>query len=319
MLQSQASGANPLIQLTMFGRGLVSTVTAVWLGGAIFSLIILAATGWGSAMSPVASAIKAFLMWFLPMFVVILVLMFTTGSMLGYYLPLIPMIVFVFGGIGWFIACIEAMVAAPLVAIGIAHPEGSDIFGKSDPAVMLLLNVFLRPSMMIFGFIGGIILSYIGIWLLNASFLKGISGLLVTVQGGSPSIGPIAFIAMLIIYTLIAVAVVQKAFDLIYIIPDKVLRWLQGGFSESLGAETAGRMEQAARSSFTAGAGRVGGAIGEGVSGGLQSGGHGKKAGAGPSGDKKPKEPSSAAEVTTGDKTALDVGPARPSQAPPPE
>ncbi len=44
---------------------------------------------------------------------------FSLGIFLGYYLPLYPYMLFTFGVIGWIIIVIEAMVAAPLVAMGI--------------------------------------------------------------------------------------------------------------------------------------------------------------------------------------------------------
>ena len=47
-----------------------------------------------------------------------------------------------FREIGYFILVIEAMIAAPLVAMAIAHPEGHDILGKAEASVLLFLSIF---------------------------------------------------------------------------------------------------------------------------------------------------------------------------------
>lgn len=255
MSQAQVSTMNPIIGLAELGRTMISVVQIVWIGGAMFFLAT-SALGLIPGFSAVNYAILSFVLYFIPLLTVILSLMFVSGAMMAFYIPLVPFIIFTLGALSWFIAVIEAMVAAPIVAIGIAHPEGqSQVFGRADPAVMLLLNVFLRPSMMIFGFIGGIILSYVGIWLLNVAYAHGVRGIfavtgifetkavigLVTPRF---ALSLLTLVAAIVIYGIIATIIVQKAFALIYIIPDKVLRWLQGGFQESLGQETARMIEE---------------------------------------------------------------------------
>jgi len=152
-----------------------------------------------------------------------------------------------FGAIGWFIATVEAMVAAPLVALGITHPEGAEVLGKSDPAVLLLVNVFLRPSMMIIGFIAGIILSYVSIWLLNLGFAEflvgtasGAGGSLLEMQERSPLALIFSIPFVLVIYVALVISILNYCFALINVVPDKVMRWL-GGQVEGVAGEV-GRM-----------------------------------------------------------------------------
>lgn len=97
-------------------------------------------------------------------------IMVAIGFVTAFYIPILPYIIFVFGALAWLIMVIEAMVAAPIVALGVTHPEGHDAFGKGEHAVMILMNIFLRPSLMIIGFIFGIALTYVGVWILNAGF-----------------------------------------------------------------------------------------------------------------------------------------------------
>ncbi len=62
------------------------------------------------------------------------------------------------------------MVAEPVVALGDNHPEGHDAFGKGEQAILILMNVFLRPAMMIIGYIIAIALCYVSVWIINAGF-----------------------------------------------------------------------------------------------------------------------------------------------------
>jgi defect-in-organelle-trafficking protein DotA len=186
--------------------------------------------------------------------------------------------IFTFGAIAWLMAVIEAMVAAPIVALGVTHPEGHEAFGKGEQAVMILMNVFLRPSMMIIGYIAAIALSYVSVWIINAGFDNAIA----FVQGGSqfgtgpsgtsagsasfwghmgggnplassgvPSSGSgtvaggytgwaglFAYFFSIIVYTMLYLTVVQKSFTMIVTLPDKVLRWI-GGTPESYGSDVA--------------------------------------------------------------------------------
>lgn len=147
---------------------------------------------------------------------------------------------------------------------------------------MLLLNVFLRPAMMIIGYIAGITLSFVGVKLINAGFQE----LLDFVQKGNfgnsfleayvpesmrakidaPIMkrdvlnqGYIGFAAMmsiffmLLLYTTMYITVVQESFNLITSLPDKILRWI-GGTQETIGGESARWSDQAKQKLEGAGA-----------------------------------------------------------------
>jgi defect-in-organelle-trafficking protein DotA len=97
-------------------------------------------------------------------------IMFTIGFMDAYYVPMLPYMLFTFGSVAWFLAVMEAMVAGPIVGLGICHPEGHDALGKSEHAVMILIGLFLRPGLMVIGYIGGITTSYVAVYTVNAGF-----------------------------------------------------------------------------------------------------------------------------------------------------
>ena len=129
---------------------------------------------WGFGNYNFFTQVSEFLQrYFLPLLYVVLAYLIIVGGLLGVYIPLIPYTLFMFGVIGWFLAVIDAMVAAPLVAIGIMAPGGrSDILGRAEPGLMIMLNVFLRPTLMIFGVMTSMLLSYVVIVIINSAFFN---------------------------------------------------------------------------------------------------------------------------------------------------
>lgn len=227
-------GVNPIVALAAMGINLINYGMTIWLGVAVAA----AAAGAIPFVGPAAVAILAL---FMPIFIAVLGVMLSIGFMTAYYVPFLPYMLFTFGAIGWLITVIEAMVASPIVALGIAHPEGHDALGKSEQGLMILMNVFLRPPMMVIGFIAGISLSYVGVWILNAGFQNVLDFMQGSDGWGGSQVMPWAkifgyFMASLL-YTTTYLTIVQKAFTLIAVLPDKVLRWI-GGQAEQTGQET---------------------------------------------------------------------------------
>ena len=170
--------------------------------------------------------------WFMTVIAAFSVPMFVAGAVMAYYIPVIPFILFLFGVLTWFMMVFEAMMAAPLIALGLAHPEGHEYLGKAEYAVMLLAGVFLRPMLMIFGFIAAIIFSHIGLWLVNTGF--GNAWEYVNNDQLQDWWGIAYGAASISIYTVIVLTVVNRSFSLIYEVPNKVLRWV-GGTTEQTG------------------------------------------------------------------------------------
>ena len=62
-----------------------------------------------------------------------------------------PYLLYIFGAIGWMIGVAESLVAAPLVAMGLTHPEGHDLLGKAEQSLMLMLGIFIQTATMLIG------------------------------------------------------------------------------------------------------------------------------------------------------------------------
>jgi defect in organelle trafficking protein DotA len=302
-----ANYTNPIIALAQMGNMFINLATGVWLLAMIGTTVL-------SAIPYTSNVGVAISMMIMPYLGAWLGAMFTAGATMSYYIPLLPYMLFTFGTMGWFIGVIEAMVAAPLVALGVTLPDSEhEVMGKSEPAMLLLLGVFLRPPLMIIGFISGIILSYVGIWLLNTGFQSVITGLIgPSAQGvpqdalwaqnfgSSPSTPPsvvsgfaaiIGIIVMIILYLSLYISIVKIALEnLMFKIPDDILTWLAGGRKVPLGEMTKGALkdsEDAVKGTAQGmeGAAKQSGGGGDGKKKGKAKGkGKGAGAGGGPKG-----------------------------------
>lgn len=232
--------------LTEAAIALMVAFSAVWIGGMLL-------TAWNTCTGPWGYAFQTFMDIVSPMVVALGAFMYAEGAILGVFVPVIPYLTFLAGVIGYFLATVESVAAAPLVAIGLILPGSKeDIWGHAAPAYMLILNLFLRPSLMIIGFASAMIVTWVIVEILNIGFL--------TLVSGTFRIENLfGFVTIMMAYTAVFVYVVTEAYSLINVVPNKVLHWIgdqsQGvkGAEEAIGGTKQGA-EQGARS-VAAGAG----------------------------------------------------------------
>jgi defect in organelle trafficking protein DotA len=235
-------GVNPILAIANMGTSLIDGVGNVWIA---IIIMTVPASMWPPTMALLMCVIPILSSW--------MGIMLTVGFSAAFYVPFIPLLIFTFASIGWLIGVVEAMVAAPIVALGVVHPDGHEALGKGDQAVMLLLGMFLRPAMMVIGYIFGIIISYVSVWVMNAGFNLTIMDMKHLTPIDKDNIVPeinsnrkksmygfwsniFLFYFTMITYATLYMAIVQQAFELIYFLPDRVLRWLSGGNTETFGS-----------------------------------------------------------------------------------
>ena len=87
---------------------------------------------------------------------------------------------------------------------------------------MLLLNIMLRPTLMLFGFILAARVYKAVIILVNYSVMGNFANL----NTGSSQY---VWVAIVAVYGAFILSLSNKCFSLIYVVPDKILRWMGGG------------------------------------------------------------------------------------------
>lgn len=264
--ESGKSGTtHPIFKIQMIGHRFVIFAETLWGIAMGVTLLLSIITGFCSSYSPLKSGFTTLFRLIIAPLFMLMGMLFSMGLMMEVYIPLIPYIIFTFAVIGWLIAVLETMLAAPLVALGIAYPEGHEMLGRADPAIMLLANIFIRPTFMVFGLISGLFISQVAVLFLNSTFgyVIGSGGPFGgdTSGHGNMGIGGFELIMILAIYLGFVIAILNKSFSLITVIPDQVLKWIggQSQFGEySHGAEeqvkgaaggAAGGIQEAAKGS----------------------------------------------------------------------
>lgn len=258
-------GSNPLLQVQALGHGILVAcdvifwVTLAALIAAVVTGAALSVTAVGTGDTGIAPSITSFIIMIIPMFFAFITVFVGLGGLLAVYVPLIPFVVFSMGALGWIIGVIEAMVAGPLVALGVLSPSANhhEILGKAEPALGLIFGLFLRPGLMVFGMVISMLFSIQAVNLINFGFLFALNSTITA----STKPGLIELILYMGAYTMLIVSVMNKCFSLITVVPEKVLVWI------SIQAQAGGADAQEALSGMKGGVEGAGAGVKGGVSG----------------------------------------------------
>lgn len=228
---------NPLGKLASYGQFLMRMAEGIF-GALIYTIpgvmalltfdpIVL---GNGVTTNPIGEGFKSFISILSPFVVLLISTMFSLGALLGIYTPFIPYIVFTMAAIGWMIGVIEAMTAAPFIALGILSPAGQhELLGRAEPAVMMLFTIFVRPTLMVIGLIVSMLFAVVVIKFINVAFMATVSSIM-----DFNSIGLFEQIILIAVYTTVILSALNKCFSLIHYLPEQALTWI-GGHAKSFG------------------------------------------------------------------------------------
>lgn len=265
---SSMDATNPMLVSYNVGKSALGAAGCMWAIMIPILTVLSTAAGICDSVSPGNVIFKGLISWLQPMVIVSSGFLITTGVMLTFYVPLYPYLLFLFGVVGWLLYVIEAMVAAPLVAFGMSHPEGHDFLGRAEQALMLALGVFLRPTLMIIGYLIGMIMVYVTSSFLNlvlgqvfystyaqqysANVGNGYVGMWDVLTGttndptsqwvhghftGNMISDAILVPVVLTVYAMIMIEVVNQCFSAIHQVPDMVLRWIGGPVQQDQSAQ----------------------------------------------------------------------------------
>ena len=148
---------------------------------------------------------------------------FGIGYLLSFFIPLIPYLIWTLTLLTTAILFVELVAAAPIWGVMHMHPEGHEFFGYGSTGYLLSLSIIFRPLLMLVGFLAGTGLTYAFAWILNATLGNAVLSAMTNSGGGF--LGPMDFLGMAILYTAFLIIATWKCYELIYIIPDKVMRW----------------------------------------------------------------------------------------------
>ncbi len=217
-------GSDPLIVHAIFGRNLMVLVEHLWIALIVLTAGLAMGTAFVSMLTGLGAAIMTVVTTVLGALFPLLAIIWGMGAMLAIYAPLIPFMIFTSAALGWLLTVVEAIVGAPLIALGIVMPGGDEL-GKLETALMILANIFLKPMLMIFGFMlaGGVYKGVVS--LIDLGMLEVFNTINVSTM--------FAWIPMFAAYIAFIISCENICFSLIHAVPDKILQWLGGPKSDT--------------------------------------------------------------------------------------
>jgi hypothetical protein len=160
---------------------------------------------------------------FAPMLISFGVMLFIPGFMLFYLLPMLPFINFVMGCITWVVSVLQAVIAIPVIAIAHITPNGEGLPSSSARgAYLMLLQIFLRPIMMVFGFLVCVLIVNTGLVFASMLYLDNTT---ISMIGADPMSQLIGFV----LYAGLSWGIVHAAITCIDEFPLKAVSWIGGG------------------------------------------------------------------------------------------
>lgn len=274
---------HPLAQLSSVGKGLVDAAVENLAMAAGFG--ILGGTGVLQAFGPAAQSASGF-------YGTIGTVSLMAGFTLFYVLPFMPFIYFFFAVGGWVKTVFEAMVGVPLWALAHLRIDGEGLSGQAATSgYFLLLEIFLRPIMIVFGLLAAIVIFAAQVKVLNEIFHLASSAIgggsrnftssggcytapasglgpadLGTMTGAEQFVqGPFNTFAFTIMYAVLVYMMGMASFKLIDLIPNQIMRWFGSSASSFSDDNEPSRGAEGLLKYSTIGAGAMGSQISEAV------------------------------------------------------
>lgn len=243
--------SNPFQTVTSIGHFMNNSALLAWGAGAALSgyrgaqdaigegLVGKAAGGLTFGLSDgVRGGLSGLMDYIITSLLGLAVLLASTGFVLAYVLPFLPVVTWVNMVSGYLLTVVEATIAAPLAIIMMVTPEGEGISGtRLERAMQLLAMAILKPSLMIIGLVASITISYVSFGMLNNFFFEA--------AGSSLTGNLLDFVAIIIIYATTALTLCKLNITIMYKLSDQILDWFSSGVGRQFGeSESSGGMEQ---------------------------------------------------------------------------
>ncbi|MEX4695537.1 DotA/TraY family protein, partial [Haemophilus influenzae] len=213
----RTSDTNPLVAQQAVGSwilGIAQSIFAVLVTGA--SIPVLGDSFIGATL--------AFLPFVLSVIVAAMVIVF--------YLPMLPFIIWMGNLIGWIVILFQAMLGIPIWLVSFMRNDTDGFVGKTGQGYLLILEGFLRPSLMIFALYFAFYLLVPVVKIVNFFFLFVTNSIYSNV---SSFFVVCYYIFTIVIYAVLLNKVMIILFNLIESIPDKILTWIGSNVNSIIG------------------------------------------------------------------------------------
>lgn len=239
------SSANPILVVKEWGDLLITFSTGAFLGGFLLYMggtaLGLAGFTAGATGGPITAILTGGIMAFIgtlggglltALAVAIQSLSFmllVPALMMAFYFPLMPFMLWIGSVFGWVVLMVEALFGAPMWVVTFLSPDVDGFVGKLGQGYKLILSIFLRPILMVLGFLVSLHLISPIISFTNFFFLMAIESVWGATNGWFPNL--FGYFTMVVLYCIVYNKTTTQIFGLIHKLPDTLLSWIgsQGG------------------------------------------------------------------------------------------
>lgn len=244
---TQNETGDPLIGLIHLGQAV-----SVWIAAAIAGIVVLGAVPFAGGAASVLSSMVGWIISGLGV----------AAISMAFILPMIPTLMWVLALAAFIMLVIQAVFAGPLWAISHLSLEGEGLAGQSARrGYLMILSIFVTPTLMIFGLLASMVLFRILGTLFNGGIFLALSGAMSMSSHGFTSITLFMGMFVTLVFVVFGyIIIIERCFSMIAWLPNAVMNvldaWVSGiGVTE---ADTAGARD----GRLSAGAGMASSAIG---------------------------------------------------------
>jgi len=225
MLSATDSTGDALLGLSRVGRSFFALALDLMIVSFTFSFMIVVLTGVASDYVNVTTfGLMTAIITLIIAVIQVMGFLIPIASVLAIGLPLIPLITYTSAIITWIFFAVIAITGAPIMCIGlISH---GDSLGKAAPALMILMNLFMRPSLNVIGLVAGSKLFNIFYLFFTQGYILAVNDIMGTIGVDDTSLMSIMSIIFLYVYTFFISSGCARCYSLIYMLPDRFLTWV---------------------------------------------------------------------------------------------
>ncbi|WP_345997755.1 DotA/TraY family protein [Sodalis praecaptivus] len=219
---------NPLIKMQELGdytlgttETLMAAYAATW---SVASMASNSGVGWATKIFAVdaGAVVKDVMGALAPMFYFFMFSLLAIGFSLAVFLPAVPFIFWMTGLFNWIVSVLIGCAAGPMWAathLGAEEDKGS----RSAYGYVFLIDMMLRPSLMVLGFFFASVAAIAGGTMLNLLFASALAN-----ANADSIMGLVKIVGWLMVYARIATFGVTRLFSLQASLPDYVISFLGG-------------------------------------------------------------------------------------------
>ena len=146
----------------------------------------------------------------------------------GVFLPSLPYTIFMMAVVGWLLAVVQTIFAAPLWAIMHMSPERSFI-GSQTQGYLMFVSLFVRPALIIVAMFAAMSLANPVILYMSKAFWSMRTAIVTSSESLGWFIQFITWKDWLVVYGIVMLPVIYLIYGLTNSLPEQVLTWISAG------------------------------------------------------------------------------------------